>query len=160
MFAKSLKLNDINNKTITGSMAYAGGPLNSYVLHSTAKLIEKIRKTNGSGVITGVSGMMTKQSYALWSKNPEIEFVYKDFTDEAKIVDQPIKLSNHSNGEGKIIGYTIINKENTSKAIMYIDTSDNKRKLITSSDKTIIGLMEREEWVGKKIKFKANRLAL
>ena len=160
MFAKSLKLNDINNKTITGSMAYAGGPLNSYVLHSTAKLIEKIRKTNGSGVITGVSGMMTKQSYALWSKNPEIEFVYKDFTDEAKIVDQPIKLSNHSNGEGKIIGYTIINKENTSKAIMYIDTSDNKRKLITSSDKTIIGLMEREEWVGKKIKFKANRLVL
>ena len=104
--------------------------------------------------------MMTKQSYALWSKNPEIEFVYKDFTDEAKIVDQPIKLSNHSNGKGKIIGYTIINKENTSKAIMYIDTSDNKRKLITSSDKTIIGLMEREEWVGKKIKFKANRLVL
>ena len=43
---------------------------------------------------------------------------------------------------------------------MYIDTSDNKRKLITSSDKTIIGLMEREEWVGKKIKFKANRLVL
>ena len=160
MFAKSLKLSDIKDKTITGSMAYAGGPLNSYVLHSTAKLIEKIRRNNGTGVITGVSGMMTKQSYALWSKNPEIDFVFKDFTDEAKTVDQPIELSNLENGQGKIIGYTIINKKNINKAIMYIDTSDNKRKLITSSDKTIIELMEKKEWVGKKIKFKKNQLVL
>ena len=44
MFAKSLNLNDIKDKTITGAMPFAGGPLNSYVLHSTAKLIEKLRE--------------------------------------------------------------------------------------------------------------------
>ena len=44
MFAKSLKLNSIKDKTVTGAMPFAGGPLNSYVLHSTAKLIEKIRE--------------------------------------------------------------------------------------------------------------------
>tara|TARA_B100000676_G_scaffold256831_1_gene264348 strand:+ start:49 stop:531 length:483 start_codon:yes stop_codon:yes gene_type:complete len=160
MFAKSLKLHDIKDKTITGSMAYAGGPLNSYVLHSTAKLIENIRRNNGTGIITGVSGMMTKQSYALWSKNPEIDFVFRDFTEEAKIVDQPIELSNLEDGEGKIIGYTIIDKKNISKAIMYLNTSNDKRKLITSSDKTIIDLMEKKEWVGKKVKFKRNQLVL
>ena len=158
MFAKSLKLNNIKDKTITGSMPFAGGPLNSYVLHSTAKLIEKIRQKNGLGIITGVSGMMTKQSYALWSKNPEIDFTYKDFTKEAKIIEQPVELSNLKDGEGKIIGYTIINKENTNRAIMYVDTPNNKRKLITSSNKTVIDLMEKNEWVGKKIKFKENQL--
>ena len=160
MFAKSLNLTDIRDKTITGAMPFAGGPLNSYVLHSTAKLIEKLRENNGVGIITGVSGMMTKQSFALWSKNPQINFLFKDFTEEAKIADIPIELSDLEEGEGKIIGYTIINIEGTNKAIMYIDTLNNKRKLITSSDKTIINLMEKKEWVGKKIKFKENQLIL
>ena len=70
--------NDIKDKTVTGAMPFAGGPLNSYVLHSTAKLIEKLRENNGVGIVTGVSGMMTKQSYALWSKNPCIDFRYED----------------------------------------------------------------------------------
>ena len=158
MFAKSLKLDDIKDKTITGAMPFAGGPLNSYVLHSTIKLIEKLRENNGIGIITGVSGMMTKQSYALWSKDPHVDFLYKDFTKDAEIVDQPIELSDFKDGEGKIIGYTIINKENIDKVIMFINTTDNKRKLITSSDKTIIKLMEKNEWIGKKIKFKENQL--
>ena len=54
MFAKSLKLKDIKDKTVTGAMPFAGGPLNSYVLHSTAKLIEKLRENSGVGIVTGV----------------------------------------------------------------------------------------------------------
>ena len=43
---------------------------------------------------------------------------------------------------------------------MYLNTSNDKRKLITSSDKTIIDLMEKKEWIGKKVKFKRNQLVL
>ena len=159
MFAKSLKLNDIKDKTITGAMPFAGGPLNSFVLHSTAKLTEKLRENSGVGIVTGVSGMMTKQSYALWSKNKEIDFTHKDVTKDAEIIEKPLELSESEDGEGKIVGYTIINKNDINKAIMYVDTN-NKRKLITSSDKTIIDSMEKNEWVGKKIKFKESQLAL
>ena len=141
-------------------MPFAGGPINSFVLHSTAKLISKIRKQQkGIGIVTGVSGMMTKQSYALWSKNPDINFVYRDFTNEAKSIEKPVELSSDINGDGVIIGYTILKKD-SSKAVMYLNTSDNKRKLITSSDKTIIKSMENEEWVGKKVYFKKDQLAL
>jgi len=160
MFAKSLQLKDINNSSITGAMPFAGGPINSFVLHSTVKLISKIRKQQkGTGIITGVSGMMTKQSYALWSKNPIIDFIHKDFTNEANFIETPIELSNDVNGDGIIIGYTVL-KRNTTKAIIYLNTADNKRKLITSSDKTIIELMESEEWVGKKVNFKKDQLVL
>ena len=159
MFAKSLNITDINQMTITGGMPFAGGPLNSYVLHSTTKLISKIREMNkGIGLVTGVSGMMTKQSYALWSKNPNVDFIHKDFTNEAKTKETPIEISHITEGNGKIIGYTIINYDSKPKAIMYIDTEDGKRKLITSSDKSIIKLMEVKEWVGKKIYFKENQL--
>ena len=131
MFAKSLNISNINQMTITGGMPFAGGPLNSFVLHSTTKLISKIRELNkGVGLITGVSGMMTKQSYALWSKNPNIDFIHKDFTNEAKSKEIPIELSNITEGDGKILGYTIINYDSEPKAVMYIDTSDDKRKWI------------------------------
>ena len=158
MFAKSLKLNDIKDKTVTGAMPFAGGPLNSYVLHSTAKLIEKLRENNGVGIVTGVSGMMTKQSYALWSKNPCIDFRYEDCTKKASEIELPVKLSDKKNGSGKIIGYTILIKDNTNKAIIFVDTDDKKRKLITSTNKNIIKEMQNTEWVGKRINFRDNQL--
>ena len=158
MFAKSLKLNDIKDKTVTGAMPFAGGPLNSYVLHSTAKLIEKLRENNGVGIVTGVSGMMTKQSYALWSKNPCIDFRYEDCTKKASEIELPVKLSDKKNGSGKIIGYTILIKDNTNKAIIFVDTDDKKRKLITSTNKNIIKEMQNTEWVGKRINFRDDQL--
>ena len=158
MFAKSLKLNDIKDKTVTGAMPFAGGPLNSYVLHSTAKLIQKLRKNNGVGIVTGVSGMMTKQSYALWSKDPCIDFRYEDCTKKASEIELPVKLSDKKNGSGKIIGYTILIKDNTNKAIIFVDTDDKKRKLITSTNKNIIKEMQNTEWVGKRINFKDDQL--
>jgi hypothetical protein len=103
--------------------------------------------------------MMTKQSYALWSKNPDINFVYKDFTKDAKAIEKPIELYKKSTGKGKIIGYTVTKNETSKKAIIYLDISnERKRKLITSSDESIIKLMETTEWVGKKVYFKKNQL--
>ena len=158
MFAKSLKLKDIKDKTVTGAMPFAGGPLNSYVLHSTAKLIEKLREKCGVGIVTGVSGMMTKQSYALWSKNPCIDFTYEDCTKKAREIELPVKLSVQKSGSGVIIGYTIHIKDDVNKAIIFVDTDDKKRKLITSSDRNIINEMQNTEWVGKRINFNEDQL--
>ncbi len=160
MFAESLNLNDYKKFTITGGMSFAGGPLNSYVLHSLTKLISKIRKTkDSSGIVTGVSGMMTKQSYAIFSSNPLMIFNHKDFTEVAAKKEKPIEISTLKEGTGIVIGYTILNKtEGKYKAVIFIDCSDNKRKLITSDDMSIIKSMENEEWVGKKVYFKKNQL--
>ena len=160
MFAETLNLNDYKKFTITGGMSFAGGPLNSYVLHSLAKMVSKIRKTkDSSGIVTGVSGMMTKQSYTILSKDPLMNFAHKDFTEAAAKKDKPIEISSLKEGVGKVIGYTILNKtKGKYKAVMYIDCSDNKRKLITSDDMSIIKSMENKEWIGKKVYFKKNQL--
>ena len=42
MFSKSLNVDLSKEATITGGMPFAGGPLNSYVLHSTIKMILKL----------------------------------------------------------------------------------------------------------------------
>ncbi len=156
MFTKSLGLGSEIQKTITGSMPYAGGPLNSFVIHSTVKMIQKIRSSEvNHGLVTGVSGMMTKQSFCIWGKEYKQQFIFDDVTDKAKLDESPVKLSNLTEGEGEIIGYTIIvESENAPKAVFYLDDEKKHRKVVSSCNKNLINLLMEEEWVGKKVNFK------
>ena len=160
MFSKSLNLGSEIPKTITGSMPYAGGPLNSFVLHSTVKMIEKIRASEVKhGLVTGVSGMMTKQSFCVWGKGYQEKFVFDDVTEKAKLDENPIKLSNITEGEGEIIGYTVIEESvNAQKAVLYLDDEKKHRKVVSSHDKEFINLLLEKEWVGKKVGFKAGQI--
>src|SRR6056300_1073168 len=126
MFSDSLKLDLSPSLTITGGMSFSGGPLNHYVLSSTTQLIEKLRKNkNKIGLITGVSGLMTKQSYALWSDNYIDNFSMVDVSNQAKKLDKPIPISNKDSGTAVIIGYTIIlDKDNNKKAVIYAECDD------------------------------------
>ena len=161
MFSKSLELGSEIPKTITGSMPYAGGPLNSFVIHSTVKMIQKIRALEARhGLVTGVSGMMTKQSFCVWGKEYQEQFIFDDVTERAKLDEKPVELSNIAEGEGEIIGYTIIEgSEHASKAVLYLDDEKKHRKVVSSLDKNFINLLMEEEWVGKKVKFKDGQAA-
>ena len=162
MFADSLNLDLNSNLTSTGGMPFAGGPLNHFVIQSTVKILKDIKKdSNKIGLVTGVSGMMTKQSFALWAKEPFINFISKDVTNEAEKIEQPIPLSSLSEGSGKVLGYTVLPKNNVDhkKAVIYIEDLNRARKVLISYDKNIIQNMGEEEWVGKLVNFKDNYLA-
>ncbi|MDC3247823.1 acetyl-CoA acetyltransferase [Gammaproteobacteria bacterium] len=162
MFSDSLGLNENQSKTVTGGMSFAGGPLNNYMIHSTVKMLSKIRSDHSNiGLVTGVSGMMTKQALALWSKKPLIDFITKDVTEEAKLKEAPVQMSEELEGMAKIIGYTIFKDNNGElKAVIYSEDSKKKRKVLISYDKEILKSMGEEEWVGKNIKFKGKHLVL
>jgi acetyl-CoA C-acetyltransferase len=161
MFADFLNLKLSKKLTITGGMSFAGGPLNHYVLTSTVKLIEKLRSDKSNiGLITGVSGVMTKQSFALWSGKFIEDFSFKDVTEDAKLNDKPKNLSPKDSGTAKIIGYTILNdkKYNEKKAVIYAEDENKDRLVLHSKNNMIISEMEKNEWVGKKVKFKNKSL--
>ena len=118
MFSDSLELDLSESLTITGGMSFAGGPLNHYVLSSTTQLIDKLRKNKDKiGLITGVSGLMTKQSYALWSDNYIDNFSMVDVSNQAKKIDKPIPLSDKDSGTAIIIGYTILLDKDKAKKL-------------------------------------------
>ena len=55
-------------------MTFGGGPFNNYVLGSTATLADRLRSTSATtGLITTVSGLLTKPGLAIWSKTPPEE---------------------------------------------------------------------------------------
>ena len=155
LFSESLNVPENKDKTITGGMPFAGGPLNNYMLHATAQMLMKIRKnTNEIGLITGVSGMMTKQALAIWGKEPVMDFESMDVTAEAEKLEIPVPMSDLKQGNARIIGCTTLyEKINPIKAIFYAEDTQGHRLVLTSTDNELITKVEKEECVGKKINF-------
>ena len=160
MFSEALNLSNNLSKTVTGGMPFAGGPLNNYMLHAAVQMLMKIREDpNNIGLITGVSGMMTKQSLAIWGKEPLMEFESKDVTTQAERLELAIPMSNQKEGSAVVIGCTTLyEKMEALKAVFYAEDSKGRRLVLTSDDKEIIKQVEKRECIGLKVKHSSNRL--
>ena len=159
-FENVLNLNTKISKTITGAMPFAGGPLNNYMLHATVQALLKLRNQSGNSLITGVSGMMTKQSFCLWSSEYQIPFYHVDVTKKAQQLDKPIPISKAKHGNGIVIGYTVLYEgTQPSLGVFYIEDSQGERKVVTSQDKEIISSMREKEWIEKEISYHGNQVS-
>jgi acetyl-CoA C-acetyltransferase len=80
--------------TITGGMALAGGPFNNYVLQSTVAMIRRLRsRSDATGLVTCVSGMLTKQGAMVWSNTPQRPFVSTDVSARAAAVTPVVDVA-------------------------------------------------------------------
>ena len=150
---ESLSIDTNENLTVTGAMPYAGGPLNSYVIHSSVEMIRRIRdKDFHNGMVTGISGMMTKQSFCVWGNKFQKEFIFFDVTSAAQKHEKPCDFEETTEGKGTIIGYTIFeNQDKELKAVLYLESENNKRKVVSSSENNFIKKLRTNEWVGREV---------
>jgi len=69
--ALGLAEDDPRPLTVTGGLAFFGGPGNAYVLHSIAEAVEWLRRGKGRyGMVTGNGGLLSKQSVGIYSTLP------------------------------------------------------------------------------------------
>src|SRR5262245_20513702 len=62
---------DPRGLTVTGGLAYFGGPGNNYVTHSIAQMMDEVRERPGSkGLVTANGNYVTKQSAGIYSTEP------------------------------------------------------------------------------------------
>jgi acetyl-CoA C-acetyltransferase len=58
--------------TVTGGMAFAGGPFNNFVYQATAAMVPRLRHDPASlGLVSTVCGLLTKPGLAVWSATPD-----------------------------------------------------------------------------------------
>ena len=72
--------------SVTGGMTFGGGPLNNFVFQATVRMAKLLRsRPDEVGLVTTVSGMLTKQACALWSTaaNPD-GWVCADVTEQVR----------------------------------------------------------------------------
>jgi acetyl-CoA C-acetyltransferase len=68
---RELGLDPSGTPTLTGGMAFSGGPFNHYVLQSLVTLGRRLREEpDDLGLVTTVSGMLSKPGLSVWSASP------------------------------------------------------------------------------------------
>jgi acetyl-CoA C-acetyltransferase len=71
MKALSLALDDPRPRTVTGGLAYAGGPGNSYSLHALAAMVERLRSTTAKvGYVSALGMTATKHAVSILANDP------------------------------------------------------------------------------------------
>lgn len=162
-FADALGLSPERDMTITGSMAFAGGPYNNYFFQATARAAQLLRAGAGrTALLSCISGILTKQSFALWSSEPPRDgFISRDVTQEVADAATEVTVVEDYTGGGSIAGCTVLHSRGEEpRAVALIDTDDGARALATSDAFEIVSGMQSDEWVGRKVQVVSGKLAI
>jgi acetyl-CoA C-acetyltransferase len=140
--------------SLTGGMRYAGGPFNNYVLHATAQLALALRQTGTTGLISSVSGVLTKQAFSVWSATPPLDkFRSIDVSEAALSACPPRQLAEDYAGVASVVGYTVlaIRRDRPSRAIAVAEAPDGRRVIVWSVSDPVVQAMTAEEFCGRPV---------
>jgi acetyl-CoA C-acetyltransferase len=154
LYAAELGLPEGLDLTVTGGMPFAGGPLNNYVLQSTCRLIELLRQSPGShGLVSSVSGLMTKQSFAVWSAEPAAGgFRFEDVTDAVRAEFAPCDVVDNYRGDARVLGYTVLYQgDQRQRAVVVLELPGGAHTVAWSEDPALMQAMEQAEYCGKTV---------
>jgi acetyl-CoA C-acetyltransferase len=155
-FAHDLKLPERVPLTVTGSMAFGGGPYNHASLAGVARMVEVLR-TGGPerriGLVGNLSGIFGKQGCVLLSSRPgDGGYHYEDVTAAVAARDVPVPLAVDYAGPATIVGYTVVFQAGTAThAVAICDTPAGERTVARSEDGALLAAMTREEFCGRTV---------
>jgi acetyl-CoA C-acetyltransferase len=152
LHAREIGVSDAIDWTVTGGMPFAGGPFNSYVLQSTATMVERLRALDrgATGLVSSVSGLLTKQGIGVWSKghgaNP---FTSTDVTADVAAVEPPKPVVDAIAGDATVVGCTVMHSgEGEPRGILLLEDDTGNRTMRATPDWQPL---QTEEWVGRRI---------
>ena len=155
-FARDLRIPARLPWTVTGSMAFAGGPFNNATVESVARMVEVLRADTGArrvGLVSNLSGIFSKQACAVLSNEPSPEgYRFADVTAEAATREQPVPLRDDYTGPATVAGYTVVFAGGSpSHAIAICDLPDGARTVVRSADPAVLAALMEQEHCGRTI---------
>ena len=156
-----LGIDNSRQLTVTGGMTFAGGPLNNYTLQATAKMVQVLRSNpSARGLVTNVSGMLTKYGAAVWSCSPPVQpFAALDVTAAAAAATPTIEVDSDYAGEANVITYTVVfDKSQPVQCIVVAETGDGRRAIASSSDASTAADMAANDWIDRPVQINGAEL--
>jgi len=142
--------------TESGGMTWAGGPLNNWVVQALAKMAQVLRADAGSlGLVTAISGWITKQGVSLWSTTPPaLPYRSIDVTEDARVATGLRQVVDATDTEATVATYTVIYDEKPGgrRGVVVGDLDDGTRVLVTTEDDALTDSMTTEEWCGRRVR--------
>jgi len=160
-YAEALGLSLERDLTVTGGMAFAGGPYNNYFLQAACRIAELLRQGKGRNALQScVSGVVTKQGFGIWSTDrPAVEYVHADLSDSVAR-EMPVReVLEHFSGDARVAAYTVLHgRGQPPRGVVLVDTSAGQRAMATSENPALIETMQDHELVGEKVRIQADAI--
>ena len=137
--------------SVTGAMTFGGGPLNNFVYQATVRMAQLLRENPDEvGLVTTVSGMLTKQGVALWSATPgSAAWGFDDVTEQVRSESDIREVVADCQGEATVVGYTVLYQgPDPWRAVAVCEMPGGERTAAFSEDPSVIERMEHDECYG------------
>jgi acetyl-CoA C-acetyltransferase len=132
---------DKKTPTVTGGLAFFGGPANNYAMHSLVTLVDKIRQDGGSGLATAVGWYLTKHAVALISDKPATYQHHK-----IKPQGEPVKIAESLTGTEQVESFTALyDRDGTpTMGIISVKAGDRRAFAKTNDEDTVKEMLSTE----------------
>jgi acetyl-CoA C-acetyltransferase len=145
--------------TVTGGMSFAGGPFNNFVLNSTATVAALLRaRPSEQGLITTVSGMLSKPGLAVWSATPaEAGSFVADLAGSPEIdtPSRPVAPPDSPGGPAVVASFTVTydaaDPLRPARTAIVADLPDGTRTAATCDDAAIALSAVSESLIGQAV---------
>jgi acetyl-CoA C-acetyltransferase len=160
---RELGLDPSGTPTLTGGMAFSGGPFNHYVLQSLVTLGRRLRDEPGElGLVTTVSGMLSKPGLAVWSAMPprqdtllaDMATVARAATEVLPVPDEPPARQTVATVASFTVTYGGADGFEPVRAAVVADLPDGARTAATCEDAQTARLAAAEGLVGRTVMVK------
>ena len=158
-----LGLDPAGTPTLTGGMAFAGGPFNNFVYQATVDMVERVRAEPGSyGTVTAVSGLLTKPALAIWSTEPPVNgLLVADLVHEARTATDEVPLDDDPDGDGTIATYTVVYADaDPARVCAIVDLDSGERAVAAVDDPELAASAIRDDLIGTRAHVQARTLSL
>ncbi len=137
--------------TQTGGLTFAGGPLNNYVTHSIAAMVDTLREDAGAmGLVTANGGYITKHALGLYSTNPPAQGFRHDDVQDAVDAVPSTELDADYTGDVTIEAYTVMHgHDGPEKLLAAVRTPAQARTWATSAEPALMEHAMETELVGR-----------
>lgn len=140
--------------SVTGGMTFGGGPLNNYTLQAVAAMTQVLRANpTERGLVTNVSGMLTKFGASAWSCTPPARpFAALDVSTDAASATPVTTVDPDYIGTAVTATYTVACDKGVPIQGIVIGTSaDGQRCLAFTTDPALMNDMLTNDWCDRVI---------
>lgn len=158
-FADALGLPLERDLSVTGGMSFAGGPWNNYVLQATVRAASLMRQGQGdTALVSCVSGVVTKQGFGLYAREPLRSFLRIDVTPAVARAMPVREVVRGYSGRATVAGCTVLReRQQAPRAVLLLDTPEGRRAIATSEAPALVQGIREEEFVGRSLSVKEGR---
>jgi acetyl-CoA C-acetyltransferase len=151
--ALGIEPTDRRGLTVTGGLAYHGGPASGYLTHSIAAMVEALRADPGAlGLVSGVGMHMTKHVFGVYSTEP------RDLV-PPRAVPPPerVPVVPAHNGPATVAAYTVVHERDrgASRALLVCDLPGGARTYAITTEAAVCRRAEAEELVGAQVRLES-----